>query len=89
MDEDGAGLRANPRQAFAHPYPPTKIQFVPDPDGTRPDLLATAGDYLRIWRVGDEGVALEKLLNNVGAGGAGGDSGWVYKYRRAWRWRSC
>lgn len=41
-------------------------------DGTRPDLLATTGDFLRLWRVSDEpgsaqqGVRLEKLLNNVG-----------------------
>ena len=39
-------------------------------DGSRPDLLATSGDYLRLWRVSDEpgaqqGVRLEKLLNNV------------------------
>ena len=40
-------------------------------DGTRPDLLATTGDFLRIWRLSDEpgsaqqGVRLEKLLNNV------------------------
>jgi hypothetical protein len=38
--------------------------------GNRPDLLATSGDFLRVWRVSDEpnaqaGVRLEKLLNNV------------------------
>ena len=46
-------------------------------DGTRPDLLATSGDFLRLWRVSDEpgsaqqGVRLEKLLNNVRADGQG------------------
>ena len=30
-----------------------------------PDLVATSGDYLRIWRVGNSEVRLEALLNNV------------------------
>lgn len=40
-------------------------------DGSRPDLLATSGDFLRLWRISEEpgaphqGVRLEKLLNNV------------------------
>ncbi len=68
VDEEGTGLRANPRQSFQHPYPPTKLMFVPDEDGTRPDLLASSGDFLRLWRITDEGVALEKLLNNVRRG---------------------
>jgi len=33
--------------------------------GVFPDLVATSGDYLRIWRVGDPEVRLECLLNNV------------------------
>ena len=36
-----------------------------DKEGTRPDLLATTGEFLRIWQVGEEGVTLERLLNNV------------------------
>lgn len=62
--EDG-GLRSHPHLAFQHPYPPTKLMWVPDADASRPDLLATSGDFLRVWRVGEEGVQLEKLLNNV------------------------
>ena len=34
---------------FDHPYPPTKIQWVPDKLGVHSDLLATSGDFLRIW----------------------------------------
>ena len=30
-----------------------------------PDLVATSGDYLRVWRVSDSDVRLECLLNNV------------------------
>lgn len=33
--------------------------------GGYPDLVATSGDYLRVWRVSDSEVRLECLLNNV------------------------
>lgn len=33
--------------------------------GMLPDLLATSGDYLRIWRIGESEAKLESLLNNV------------------------
>lgn len=33
--------------------------------GNYPDLLATSGDYLRVWRVSDNESRLECLLNNV------------------------
>ena len=39
-----------------------------DKEGSRPDLLATTGEFLRIWQVGEEGVTLERLLNNVRGG---------------------
>lgn len=37
--------------SFSHPYPATKVAWVPDDSGTKEDLLATTGDYLRVWRV--------------------------------------
>lgn len=50
---------------FEHPYPATKIMWIPDQNGARPDLLATTGDYLRLWKVVDnKSVSLECLLNN-------------------------
>lgn len=52
------------RGEFDHPYPTTKIMFIPDRQATRPDLLATTGDYLRVWRINDDGVKMECLLNN-------------------------
>ena len=53
---------------FEHPYPTTKIMWMPDPTGSRRDLLATTGDYLRLWNVMDnKSVRLEALLNNVRA----------------------
>jgi len=50
---------------FEHPYPTTKIMWMPDQTGNRRDLLATTGDYLRLWNVMDnKSVRLEALLNN-------------------------
>ena len=51
--------------SIEHPYPTTKIMWMPDQTGNRRDLLATTGDYLRLWNVGEKGVNLEALLNNV------------------------
>lgn len=52
--------------SFDHPYPTTKLAWLPDKTGTRPDLLATTGDFLRIWRAKEQGGAeLKALLNNV------------------------
>ena len=39
--------------------------WVPDSKNQLPDLLATSGDYLRIWRVNGDDASLECLLNNV------------------------
>uniref|UniRef100_A0A8C8EPD3 DDB1-and CUL4-associated factor 7 n=1 Tax=Oncorhynchus tshawytscha TaxID=74940 RepID=A0A8C8EPD3_ONCTS len=52
------------RNTFDHPYPTTKIMWIPDSKGVYPDLLATSGDYLRIWRVSETETRLECLLNN-------------------------
>jgi DDB1- and CUL4-associated factor 7 len=39
---------------FDHPYPCTKVLFTPDvSSNTEKDLLATTGDYLRIWSITD------------------------------------
>jgi WD repeat-containing protein 68 len=50
--------------AFDHPYPPTKLAWIPDRQGTMPDLLGTAGDFMRLWEVTDRGVHMKCLLNN-------------------------
>eukprot|EP00124_Ichthyophonus_hoferi_P003721 Ihof_evm3s343 gene=Ihof_evmTU3s343 len=49
---------------FEHPYPTTKIMWIPDKLGTHPDLLATSGDYLRLWQVHDDGHVTSKCLLN-------------------------
>jgi DDB1- and CUL4-associated factor 7 len=50
---------------FDHPYPATKLMWQPDKTGSRPDLLASSADYLRVWENTDDGVKLKALLNNV------------------------
>lgn len=48
-----------------HPYPATKIMWMPDQENKyERDLIATTGDYLRIWRVKDDTVKYECLLNS-------------------------
>lgn len=88
LDEDTAEF--SPKSTFDHPYPTTKIMWIPDgvtdrllrlkikfsecsliflivitQKGVFPDLLATSGDYLRIWKAGEPDTRLECLLNNV------------------------
>jgi len=49
---------------FDHPYPCTKILWSPDTrSGGARDLLATTGDYLRIWNVTDDGSGRGTLLH--------------------------
>ncbi len=54
------------KSEFNHPYPATKIMWSPAKDAPGDDHLATTGDYLRIWKVSDEGEVKEPpvLLNN-------------------------
>lgn len=57
---------------FDHPYPCTRIHWTPATGVGSRDILATTGDYLRVWSVADRedgpegGVRLTKecLLNN-------------------------
>lgn len=40
--------------------------WIPDKQSQKPDILATSGDCLRIWRVGDDGsVSNTAKLKNV------------------------
>ncbi|GJQ14467.1 hypothetical protein GpartN1_g6258.t1 [Galdieria partita] len=46
-----------------HPYPASKVAFIPDYSGTRPQLLATCGDALRIWEWADNNLKGKALLS--------------------------
>lgn len=49
-----------------HPYPATNLKWIPDKLGSRPDMFATTADYLRIWRVSDDGKSsLRSTLHSV------------------------
>lgn len=62
LDEETSEFTS--KSTFDHPYPTTKIMWIPDAKGGYPDLLATSGDYLRVWRVSENESRLECLLNN-------------------------
>ncbi|VFQ79993.1 unnamed protein product [Cuscuta campestris] len=66
LDDSNGEIRSDPSLSFDHPYPPTKAIFIPDKECQKPDLLATSSDYLRIWRVADDGSRVEpkSVLNN-------------------------
>mmetsp|Transcript_18475 Transcript_18475/g.30797 ORF Transcript_18475/g.30797 Transcript_18475/m.30797 type:complete len:332 (+) Transcript_18475:206-1201(+) len=62
-DDDGNGDFVKVSE-FDHPYPATKVMWSPA-DHTGPELLATTGDYLRLWSAGTDGqFELKALLNN-------------------------
>ncbi|KAL6127307.1 hypothetical protein ACLB2K_075348 [Fragaria x ananassa] len=69
FDPDTLTLKPNPSLSFDHPYPPTKLMFHPNPNTLHKshDILASSGDYLRLWEVKDSSVdRLEPIsvLNN-------------------------
>lgn len=48
-----------------HPFPPTKIMWIPDSSSPSSGLFATSSDCLRIWTCGENNrVTLESQLNN-------------------------
>eukprot|EP01041_Mallomonas_annulata_P011619 gene11619-24323_t len=54
---------------FDHPYPATKVMWCPPSEGgsaIQQDLIATSGDYLRLWDVNSvtNQVEMRALLNN-------------------------
>lgn len=54
---------------FDHPYPATKVMWAPSnyySKASSTDLIATSGDYLRLWSVGDNDtpVSAKSVLNN-------------------------
>ena len=63
LDEDTGRFVSDPQLRFDHPYPCTKLMFAPDKECQHEDLMATTGDFLRIWKIDDDdddGSAAEK-----------------------------
>ncbi|XP_065856899.1 WD repeat-containing protein LWD2-like [Euphorbia lathyris] len=48
---------------FDHPFAPTNLMFFPFQDGLNPDIIATSGDFLRLWHIHDDRVELKSVLN--------------------------
>lgn len=64
LDEDRGEFVS--RGYVDHPYPATKCQWAPQSLAASRDLLATTGDYLRLWVVhGDHDIRAECTLNNA------------------------
>ncbi|KAF5181497.1 Transparent testa glabra [Thalictrum thalictroides] len=64
FDEETSTFGTHPDLSFDHPYPPTKLMFHPKPQSS-PDLLASSGDFLRLWEIKDNSSIEQKLaLNN-------------------------
>ncbi|PIM99263.1 hypothetical protein CDL12_28245 [Handroanthus impetiginosus] len=63
FSEDSSSLKQIPSLSFEHPYPPTKLLF--HPSATAPsNLLASSGDFLRLWGVKDASIEPVSTLNN-------------------------
>lgn len=60
--------------SFTHPFPPTHLAFIPDKTGVRPDLLASSGDALRIWKLSHSGTTMEAMMKDPGLVGANATS---------------
>eukprot|EP00762_Andalucia_godoyi_P001653 ANDGO_07029.mRNA.1 DDB1- and CUL4-associated factor 7 homolog len=52
------------RFSFEHPYPATRILWMPQKEPSGIDLLGSTGDYMRLWEVTPEGVQMKCCLNN-------------------------
>lgn len=65
FDDDGLSLRSDPNLFFEHQYPPTKLMFHPKPLSAQSNsLLASSGEFLRLWQVNESSVELRSVFNN-------------------------
>lgn len=65
FDEDALAFRSDQNLFFEHHYPPTKLMFHPKPLPGQPDaLLASSGEFLRLWSVQESAVELRSVFNN-------------------------
>ncbi|CAL0332933.1 unnamed protein product [Lupinus luteus] len=65
LDDSTGDIRSDPNLSFEHPYPPTKAIFIPDKECTKPDLLATSSDFLRIWSLPEPDESGSVQVNRV------------------------
>ena len=63
LDEPSRTLKAF--ATVEHPFPPTKVMWMPYHNSDKPDLFATTGDFLRIWELKGGSVISKSVLNSV------------------------
>jgi WD repeat-containing protein 68 len=63
LNEDKSVLQRD--CVFDHPYPATKVMFLPNASTNQADLFATTGDYLRLWEIDEAGECKMKTLLNT------------------------
>ncbi|KAL2550846.1 Protein TRANSPARENT TESTA GLABRA 1 [Forsythia ovata] len=63
FDDETNSIKPVPSLSFEHPYPPTKLMFHPAPTSAA-NLLASSGDYLRLWDLRDASIEPICTLNN-------------------------
>ncbi|KVI09369.1 protein TRANSPARENT TESTA GLABRA 1 [Cynara cardunculus var. scolymus] len=63
FDEETLSVKSNPSLSFDHPYPPTKLMFHPNPKSSA-DILASSGDFLRLWGLRENSIEPISVLNN-------------------------
>nr|QLF96266.1 WD40 protein [Morus alba] len=64
FDAETLTLTPHPELSFDHPYPPTKLMFHPSSVQKSFDVLASSGDYLRLWEIRDTSIEPISVLNN-------------------------
>ncbi|XP_002530536.2 WD repeat-containing protein LWD1 [Ricinus communis] len=63
FDIDTCNFTTDARLIFDHPYAPTNVMFFPSEDGANPDVVATSGDYLRLWQIYDDRIELKAFFS--------------------------
>jgi WD repeat-containing protein 68 len=63
FNHDTSDFTTDNRLIFDHPYATTNLMFFPSENAMNPDLIATSGDYLRLWEIHDDRIELKSLLN--------------------------
>nr|AMQ26245.1 transparent testa glabra 1 [Cistus creticus] len=64
FDPESLSIKSHPNLSIEHPYPPTKLMFHPNRKSSTSDLLASSGDYLRLWEVRESSIEPLSVLNN-------------------------
>ncbi|XP_075485268.1 protein TRANSPARENT TESTA GLABRA 1-like [Primulina tabacum] len=62
FDDECYSIKPIPALSVPHPYPATKLMFHPSP--ATGNLLASSGDYLRLWEIRDASIEPISTLDN-------------------------